>query len=87
MLWWPDSIALLVLSKIKALADFTLEVAHVNYGLRLQESQKDESLLERLLKSLGLVGHFYSVTTEDYKKKKNAKLGLEISVISFYKII
>lgn len=44
----PDSMALLtLLERLRAKHDFTLHVAHVNYGLRGKDSDRDEQLVKR----------------------------------------
>lgn len=51
----PDSVCLLdVMSRIAPKADLELMVAHVNYGLRGKDSDKDEKLVRELVKKYGL---------------------------------
>jgi tRNA(Ile)-lysidine synthase len=51
----PDSVCLLdVLSKIKDKCDFKLIIAHVNYGLRGKDSDRDALFVENLANRYGL---------------------------------
>ena len=51
----PDSVCMLdVLAKIKPKYDLKLIVAHVNYGLRGKDSDKDEEFVRRLAEQYGL---------------------------------
>lgn len=45
----PDSVCLLdILAKIKEKGEMEIHIAHVNYGLRGRDSQKDEELVQKL---------------------------------------
>ncbi len=51
----PDSVCLLdIFSKFDKKYDFKIIIAHVNYGLRGKDSQKDEKLVRRLAKKYSL---------------------------------
>ncbi|QDP86663.1 tRNA lysidine(34) synthetase TilS [Chryseobacterium sp. SNU WT5] len=47
------------------------EVAHVNYGLRAQDSEKDQKLVEKICKQNNIPMHLYKVTAKD-KKPENS---------------
>lgn len=64
----PDSVALLmIMANFQKKENLNLIVAHVNYGLRGQDSERDEKLVRELSQKLGL-----KVLVKKYYAKKRA---------------
>jgi len=69
----PDSVCLLdIFYKLKKKYDLEIVIAHVNYGLRGKDSEKDEMLVKRLAKKYSLplenirIPNYKLQITEDY---------------------
>jgi tRNA(Ile)-lysidine synthase len=72
----PDSVALLgILQKLSPVYDLTLKVAHLNHGLRGEESDREEAFVGNLSASLGLP--FSSKKIEMIRIIKKEKMSLE----------
>ncbi len=72
----PDSVALVrVLVYLIASMDLTLGIAHLNHGLRGEESQRDESFVQELSQKLGLP--FFSKTMDIRRLAKQEHLSIE----------
>ncbi len=66
-----DSVCLLfVLKKLRETAAFTLEVVHVEHGIRGEESLADAKFTERLCQRLGVPFHLFSFDVPAEAKKK-----------------
>ena len=62
-----DSVCLcLLLSELSTPMNFTLEVIHVEHGIRGRESQEDARFVEKICDRLGLVCHMQSVDVPEY---------------------
>ena len=62
-----DSVCLcLLLSELSTPMNFTLEVIHVEHGIRGRESQEDARFVEKICDRLGLVCHMQSVDVPAY---------------------
>jgi len=70
-----DSVALLtLLSDTSSVFSFSLGVAHVNYGLRGEQSEEEANYVSHLSKELRLPYHYYPVTEEEFKNTKGTGL-------------
>ena len=63
-----DSMVLLHFFKI---SNFHLEVAHINYHLRGEESTKDQNLVEKYCKKNSIPLHIYSVSDDDLQPRNS----------------
>ena len=71
-----DSVCLLVaLQKLQTEMDFSLEVVHVEHGIRGEESKTDARFVENLCEKLGVVCQTYEVDVPTYATEQG--LGLE----------
>ncbi len=71
----PDSVALLVtLVELSDKFQWQLEIAHINHGLRGEDSDKDEEFVRRLAAKLGLEFHSKSFDTKKFAKAKKFSL-------------
>jgi tRNA(Ile)-lysidine synthase len=77
----PDSICLLdVLNKLKEKQNLEIVLAHVNYGLRGKESEKDEKFVEKLSQQYGLELEKIKVTNV---KKESSNLESKLRDLRF----
>lgn len=62
-----DSVCLcLILKELSTKMNFSLEVIHVEHGIRGEESRKDAAFVEHLCKNLGIVCHIRNVDVLHY---------------------
>lgn len=71
-----DSVCLLFLLKeLREKMEFSMEVIHVEHGIRGEESKKDAAFVEELCRQLSLPFHVYPVRAKEYAMQQ--KIGLE----------
>jgi tRNA(Ile)-lysidine synthase len=71
----PDSVCLLhVLAALRRELDIDLHVAHLNHGLRGEDSEGDAAYVVRLARRLGLSATIASRDVRGYRKKKRISL-------------
>jgi tRNA(Ile)-lysidine synthase len=64
----PDSVCLLdIFSQLAKKYDFRLHIAHVNYGLRGEDSKKDELFVRKLGEKYGMEVSVLQPKKADYK--------------------
>ena len=66
-----DSVALCELCQ---LADFKFEIAHCNFQLRGEESDRDENFVRELAERYGVSFHLKKFDTDEYSKEKNVSI-------------
>jgi len=71
----PDSVCLLDVSNgLKKKYDLTIEIVHVNYGLRGEDSELDEKLVRNLARKFSLPIHVLRQKADKSKKNSEEKL-------------
>lgn len=81
----PDSACLLdIMAKVSRKYSMKLHIAHVNYGLRGKDSDKDEQFVEKLAEKYGLG---LSILSPIIKKKSNLEEELRIIRYAFFEKI